>query len=374
MFALDRALAQDIVDRAMAILPYNVNVMDYLGIIIGSGDAGRLSTRHEGAQEVLATCQVVEIDALAASRLGGVRPGVNLPLMLDHQLIGVLGITGDPEQVRVYGELVKMTAEMLMEQRRQQADRQWRRQRGEELLARLLWGDCPDSLVDEALHLGLQPQQPRQAVLMRLSEPLDMSHPLVMRLSSRYPQSWCLLREPTLLYWCRTVERERSHERTPERGYDDAHLLEQATAQGWPILRMATAEASSSLPGLRQACAATLDLLDYASHIRPAQRLLHLQDLRLPVLFWRHRHDWLAQDIAGSITRLHEHPQLVETLDRWFEHSGESQVCAEALGIHRNSLRYRLEKIAELTGCNPYRSDDLLRLYLGRHVTPGLCK
>ncbi|WP_010199094.1 sugar diacid recognition domain-containing protein, partial [Pseudomonas amygdali] len=27
MFALDRALAQDIVDRAMAILPYNVNVM-----------------------------------------------------------------------------------------------------------------------------------------------------------------------------------------------------------------------------------------------------------------------------------------------------------------------------------------------------------
>lgn len=64
----------------------------------------------------------------------------------------------------------------------------------------------------------------------------------------------------------------------------------------------------------------------------------------------------------------------METLDRWFEHSGESQVCAEALGIHRNSLRYRLEKIAELTGCNPYRSDDLLRLYLGRHVTPGLCK
>ncbi len=83
MFALDRALAQDIVDRAMAILPYNVNVMDYLGIIIGSGDAERLCTRHEGAQRVLANRQVVEIDSLAASQLGGVKPGVNLPLMLD---------------------------------------------------------------------------------------------------------------------------------------------------------------------------------------------------------------------------------------------------------------------------------------------------
>ncbi|MBD8494343.1 helix-turn-helix domain-containing protein [Pseudomonas syringae] len=368
MFALDRALAQDIVDRAMAILPYNVNVMDYLGIIIGSGDAGRLSTRHEGAQEVLATRQVVEIDALAAGRLGGVRPGVNLPLMLDHQLIGVLGITGDPEQVRVYGELVKMTAEMLMEQRRQQAGRQWRRQRGEELLARLLWGDCPDSLLEEARHLGLQPQQPRQAVLIGLSEPLDMDHALITRLNDRYPQSWCILREPTLLYWCRPVERER---------YDDTRLLEQAAAQGWPILRIATADASTSLASLRQACAATLDLLDYARHVLPAQRLLHLHSLRLPVLFWRHRHDWLAQDIAGAITPLYEHPQLLATLDGWFEHSGESQVCAEALGIHRNSLRYRLDKIAEITGCNPYRSADLLRLYLGRHVAPdqpGLCK
>ncbi len=96
MFALDRALAQDIVDRAMAILPYNVNVMDYLGIIIGSGDPERLCTRHEGAQRVLANGQVVEIDSLAALRLGVVKPGVNLPLMLDHQLVGVLGITGAP--------------------------------------------------------------------------------------------------------------------------------------------------------------------------------------------------------------------------------------------------------------------------------------
>ena len=31
MFELDHDLAQDIVDRAMAILPYNVNVMDSQG-------------------------------------------------------------------------------------------------------------------------------------------------------------------------------------------------------------------------------------------------------------------------------------------------------------------------------------------------------
>ena len=54
MLELDSTLAQHIVDRAMAILPHNINVMDAQGMIIGSGDPSRLHTRHEGAQLVLA--------------------------------------------------------------------------------------------------------------------------------------------------------------------------------------------------------------------------------------------------------------------------------------------------------------------------------
>lgn len=117
MLELDSTLAQHIVDRAMAILPYNINVMDAQGMIIGSGDPARLHTRHEGAQLVLANRRVVEIDEQAATCLRGVRPGVNLPLLHDDDLIGVLGITGAPEVVRPYAELVRMAAEMLVEQR-----------------------------------------------------------------------------------------------------------------------------------------------------------------------------------------------------------------------------------------------------------------
>lgn len=358
MFALDRALAQDIVDRAMAILPYNVNVMDYLGIIIGSGDPERLCTRHEGAQRVLASSRIVEIDSQAALQLGGVKPGVNLPLMLDHQLVGVLGITGEPDEVRVYGELVKMTAEMLMEQRRQQADRQWRAQRSEELLARLLLPDCPESLVDEARQLGLQPQVPRQAVLIQVDPQGACASRIASWLGARYADSWCVLREPGVLYWCRTVIKDR----------DDGLLLKQLDDQGWSVLRMATVAPSADLAALRHACAAARDLLDYAAQARPTQRLLRLEAFRLPVLFWRYRHDWLAEEVAEPMRRLHNHALLLDTLCQWFEHSGESQACAEALGIHRNSLRYRLEKIAELTGCDPYKTDDVLRLYLGAQM------
>jgi carbohydrate diacid regulator len=358
MFALDHALAQDIVDRAMAILPCNVNVMDYLGIIIGSGEAERLYTRHEGAQLVLANSRVVEIDSHTARQLNGVRPGVNLPLMLDHKLVGVLGITGEPDEVRVYAELVKMTAEMLMEHRRQQADQQWRHQRSEDLLSRLLLGDSAGHLVEEAEQLGLQPQLPRQAVVIELPADTTYAGQLAAWLNGRYANSWCVSCEPSLVYWCRAAGKDR----------DDALLLEQFDEQGWPVLRMATVESSSDLASLRNACAGARDLLDYARHVQPQQKLLRLASHRLSVLFWRNRHDWLAEGVAEPVTRLQGNGQLLDTLRAWFDYSGESQACADALGIHRNSLRYRLEKIAEVSGCDPYRTDDLLRLYLGMQM------
>jgi len=151
MFELDHDLAQDIVNRTMAILPYNVNVMDSQGLILGSGEPERINTRHEGAQLVLANGRVVEIDGQTAKHLKGVQPGINLPLMHDQRLIGVLGITGEPELLRTYAELVRMTAEMLVSHRHQQAEQQWRRQRCDDLLALLLAerGDSP-RLEDEA--------------------------------------------------------------------------------------------------------------------------------------------------------------------------------------------------------------------------------
>ncbi len=137
MLELDSALAQLIVDRAMAILPHNINVMDEQGMIIGTGDPQRLHTRHEGAQLVLANRRVVEIDGQAAACLRGVRPGVNLPLFHAERLIGVLGITGEPDLVRPYAELVRMAAEVLVEQRQLQVERHWQRHQLEAWLCQL---------------------------------------------------------------------------------------------------------------------------------------------------------------------------------------------------------------------------------------------
>lgn len=367
MFELDHDLAQDIVDRAMAILPYNVNVMDSQGLILGSGEPERVNTRHEGAQLVLANGRVVEIDAQTAIHLKGVQPGINLPLMLDQRLIGVLGITGEPEQLRTYAELVRMTAEMLVGQRNQQAEQQWRRQRCDDLLA-LLLSEAGDStrLIDEAQQLGLKPQLTRTPSLFELGTahgPGQTVEALSALLTSRYPDSWCVSSAKSSLLWCRPANQAIEHDR----------LLEKLDGLGWSILRIAVGGQADGLAGLRRCCRRVSDLLAYGREVLPQSRLLTLNRYRLPVLLWRHRNDDALDELLSPLRKVvakDNNGQLLATLRSWCEHDGQSQACADALGIHRNSLRYRMERIAELSGVDPLRLDGMLALYLGVQLLP----
>ncbi|PMY32229.1 CdaR family transcriptional regulator [Pseudomonas sp. GW456-L14] len=368
MFELDHDLAQDIVDRTMAILPYNVNVMDSQGLILGSGEPERINTRHEGAQLVLANGRVVEIDAQTAKHLKGVQPGINLPLLHDQRLIGVLGITGEPELLRTYAELVRMTAEMLVGQRHQQAEQQWRRQRCDDLLA-LLLSDSGDSprLVDEAQQMGLKPQLPRTPYLFELGQPQEGGAQTVEALStwlmSRYPDSWCVSSAKSSLLWCRPATLS----------VDNPRLLEKLDSLGWNILRIAVGGQADGLAGLRRCYRRVGDLLAYGRDVLPQSRLLTLNRFRLPVMLWRHRNDDALDELLSPLRKViakDANGQLLATLRSWCDHDGQSQACADALGIHRNSLRYRMERIAELSGVDPLKLDGMLALYLGVQLLP----
>ena len=49
MATLTKGIAQEIVNRTMQILNYNINVMDEYGVIVGSGDKDRIGEIHAGA-------------------------------------------------------------------------------------------------------------------------------------------------------------------------------------------------------------------------------------------------------------------------------------------------------------------------------------
>lgn len=112
---IDTQLAQLIIDNITPIVKQNINIMDNSGMIIGSCQKKRIHTMHQGAKEVLANGASVEIYPDQMERYPGTMPGSNWPIILGKQIVGVVGVSGHPEQVRDTAKLVKMVTELILE-------------------------------------------------------------------------------------------------------------------------------------------------------------------------------------------------------------------------------------------------------------------
>ncbi|MCJ7789249.1 MAG: hypothetical protein MUP69_03540, partial [Candidatus Atribacteria bacterium] len=58
----------------------------------------------------------LEIYSKDINHLVGAKPGINLPIEYNNKIIGVVGITGEPNEVTPFGEVIKMTVEMMLQQ------------------------------------------------------------------------------------------------------------------------------------------------------------------------------------------------------------------------------------------------------------------
>jgi carbohydrate diacid regulator len=256
-----------------------------------------------------------------------------------------------------------MTAEMLVDQSHLQAEQQWRRGRSEDLLAALL-GEHGGSqrLIDEAHQLGLKPHLKRTPYLLELDA--DGSAPsLAEWLREQFPDSWCSSPSPQLVSWCCPANL----------AVEVPRLCERLQTRGWPVLRIVSGMATEDVHGLRRGCQRVAQLLAYGQAIKPQARELSLHHLRLPALLWTHREQDTLRELLSPLQRIQakdSNGQLLRTLRSWCEHHGQAQACAEALGIHRNSLRYRMERIFELSGKDLTRLDDLVELYMGIQLMP----
>ena len=73
---LSKTIAQKIVLEMMNVVPYNINVMDENGVIIGSGDIKRIGNIHEGAIKAIENQIINEV----YEENGRMKAGVNEPM------------------------------------------------------------------------------------------------------------------------------------------------------------------------------------------------------------------------------------------------------------------------------------------------------
>lgn len=115
--SLNPKFAQSLVDIVASELNKNVNITDYNGVIIASFSKERISQVHEAAARMLKGGKIQEfsVGAEAESSMKGVRRGFNVPIIFDNKCMGVIGVTGDPENAAPYARLAARFVEAALE-------------------------------------------------------------------------------------------------------------------------------------------------------------------------------------------------------------------------------------------------------------------
>ncbi|MCM3728358.1 helix-turn-helix domain-containing protein [Neobacillus cucumis] len=325
---LSKPIAEKVTKEMMKIIPYNINLMDEKGVIIGSGDKQRIGSLHKGASKVIAQKSIIEI----YTEGDGMKPGVNEPIVINGEIIGVIGITGLPDEVRPFSKLVGATARLLIEQeninKKAQNDRIKRETFYHELSYRKTSYD--DEFLQQGKMYGIDLTKKCQAILIKgklhskgMKAFFDgFRHFFTVDNSKRV----LFLTEPSSFKEVVTdllVNKDIEKVAIGEKEEFAAITLEQAA-----------------------------NALSVGVKIKPSEKVYFYNDLKLFIHLASDHRDH-HNSILSVLESLGNDQELFHTLQVYLEENGDINNTAKKLKIHRNTLNYRLEKIGNLTNKNP---------------------
>jgi carbohydrate diacid regulator len=380
VYFLDTTLAQQIVERTMKIIVHNINVMNAQGVILGSGDPHRVGSTHEGALLAISQNRTVEINAASANTLHGVKAGINLPLHYKGEIIGVIGITGEPDTLNNYGELLKMTAELIVEQANSLELAQWQYRQKEEFILQLIKSkglfNC--HLRDWSSQLGIDIDAPRVAAVIQVQGDKDqisansilkmvlnlLENPSRGNLVAMTSMTELVILKPAFLngkQWEPHLESERIDQ-----------LLSRLPKEMTARLKISLGHFFTKPTDISRSYQTAKETLALGIQLHPEQNKYLYDDYSLRVLLSALKDDWRGEELITpyqALLQADKKGQLNKTLAAYLAHFGDQQMCANALFIHRNTLRYRLDKIQKITGVNVQQLDGVLQLYIGQMLT-----
>ena len=106
-------IARTIVREISNTIHQNVNLMDDSGCIIASTNPARTGTFHVGAQKIIEE-QLEYLTINTDEEYEGAKLGINMPIYFGGEIVGVLGISGEWNQIKPYIDLIRKTSETLL--------------------------------------------------------------------------------------------------------------------------------------------------------------------------------------------------------------------------------------------------------------------
>lgn len=344
----------------------DVNIMDRAGIIIASTDPRRVGQTHAIAQRLIA--EGLPILEVRKGDLPGVQEGINLPIEVDGTCEGVIGITGPVDAVRKFGTIAKKMTEILLTSLRQQ-EQQTLLERARNLYVQE-WLFSPDvdwaafALRGQLLHID-----PDQSWLVGLLEyagaPDDPSvselhsnrlvHLIETYLRGDPAAIWAMVNRRILILF----------NGNPKTRSDEIfRSLHHEIVTRWNIpLGGGLSSPSRNAEDLRR-CYTEAKIAAHAAVQDCSVRTYSNASL-----------EFILQNIDAKIKNdvrkavfppmpEQERKELLECLRLYFLCDGNIEAAAEKACVHKNTFRYRMQKLCNVTGYDLRKPRDSVMLYM----------
>lgn len=353
MMQINGAFAQQIVDSAKAVVGWNINFIDSEGIIIASTDAGRIGKYHEAGYEAARLRRVFTV--LSPEDYKGSHEGVNYPIIMNDNVVGVIGITGDPDVASKYGFLLTKICELFLKEYWLDMRSQSEMQRLGQLVQALLYHD-----MKRAERLGydkLDSSEPYEAVVFLFSrEGQERFHceSAIAGEMRRLGFTLCTEIYPSELVCLVPQSRHLVYRRHAEdwqqlfegQFFAGAGLMQELENIALSYRFAKVAAAYGQAHGVSCVWAETMNLGLLLQSIDTAVR----------------RH--YEEHIAGALSAAE-----AELLRVYFSHDLSLQETANALSVHKNTLQYQLKKIRNKTGLDPRKFTEAVSLYVALQLS-----
>ncbi|TET08862.1 MAG: transcriptional regulator CdaR [Candidatus Atribacteria bacterium] len=389
-------LAQNIVEKTMGILRKNINIMDENGVIIGSGDKSRLNQYHEGAAKVITEGKKLEIYSKDINHLVGAKPGINLPIEHNNKIIGVVGITGEPDEVSPFGEVIKMTVEMMLQQEFLLKELQLEQQARENFIHDLIsgrMGNDPDLFITRGQIVGYDILIPRVALVMDIYQfkktakqslqtfkGLKEGEIYLQRLKNDVlktiqgifvdtPQEIVSYTGGDRFVVLKIINLKDSDEILRKKLFRMGERIKNTISQKMKFkVTIGIGEYHEDVRGLSKSFKEATQALDVGAKLGGAGDIYHINDLGIGRILAEIKKDTQQEIIKETFYSSKEvrgrkiNETLLETLKAFFDNNLSISKTAQVIYVHRNTLLYRLRRVKEITGLDPKKFDDAVQL------------
>ena len=360
---ISRQNAMQIVTDISNIINQNVNMMDERGMIIASTDADRIGTFHEAALRIINE----NLDSLIIHEereYKGSRKGLNLPILFDNTIVGVIGVTGDYKDVAKYGQIIKKMTEILILENYSQEQKKIDDRIKTRFLDEWVFEDTPGGygreFIDRGNRFGIDVTIPRRVLVAEIS---DISkyrdNPEGQRLIDRINRTARIIVErgsqnvftktPSQMI-CLLTDRDDNDMRVVAE-----EILEQAKKQFNVDVRVGIDKKSTRPYQAYQRAKKALSAGRYAA------RPIYFYDDITVEIFMDEISDASRKEFLMRIFRGFGDEEIaywINFLRVYFANDGSLEKTSSQMFIHKNTVQQKLSKLAERTGHDPRKMMD----------------